>query len=222
MPPWHNESLHSFHKSSFWPSGYSGELVAYKAITGLLLVLVLGVLLLRFGKPTYAVICKRRESTEKHCVTVVMLALFKFLERMCVTRCVLLCYSISETGDTMDWSYAKSKWWVAQAYTVIHVRIHGHTHICRHTQNSTLTLDKETSTDHMCVMPTVYYHREQQAGLQPNNNTSKRHSYPGGCFYLFSFTFTQICYSLLIHFYSALLTSSLRKAHSGFKQRAFI
>ncbi|XP_076151220.1 CD5 molecule isoform X1 [Alosa pseudoharengus] len=81
-------------------TGCSGEVVAYKAITGLLLVLVLGVLLLRFGKPTYTALRKRLSQSQQ-------------------TRWI---------GPTQSQS--------------------------------------------------VYYNREQQAGLQPNNNTFKRHSYP--------------------------------------------
>ncbi|XP_031416330.1 uncharacterized protein LOC116218509 isoform X2 [Clupea harengus] len=80
--------------------GYSGELAAYKAITGLLLVLVLAVLLQRYGRPTYAAIRQRL-------------------------------------------SQKRQSRWVGP------------------TQSQS-----------------VHYHREQQAGLHPNNNTSKRHSYP--------------------------------------------
>ncbi|XP_062412522.1 uncharacterized protein LOC134102436 [Sardina pilchardus] len=82
-------------------TGCSGEVVAYKVITGLLLVLVLGVLLLRFGKPTYNALRKRLRG---------------------------------QRGQTR---------WIGP------------------TQSQS-----------------VYYNREQQAGLQPNNNTFKRHSYP--------------------------------------------
>ncbi|KAL2097356.1 hypothetical protein ACEWY4_006563 [Coilia grayii] len=78
---------------------YNGELVAYKAVTGLLILLVLAVLLFFFGKPTYSAIRKR----------------------------------MSQKRQTR---------WIGPTQT-----------------------------------QSVYYHRDQPPG--PNNNTFKRHSYPG-------------------------------------------